>query len=173
MVDRLPGEVGPVKWNEVCQTEMGDTVLSVGGLTVVNHGEQPPALFIYPKTNWNREIVIWLTDTGKAGLSGSDRKLLPSITALARKGCGIASVDLFGQGEFVGSGSGAVTSVRMMAKGKAEQPYEKSAGYTFGYNPPFLVQRAHHVMSLLEFLRRDDGPITDSTAGKTGRCSRA
>jgi hypothetical protein len=155
MVGRLPAAVGPVKWDQVNQVSIGNCLVTTGTLTVTNHGEQLPALFIYPKRNWNRQVVVWLTDTGKDALFAEDGKPLAGISAFVDKGYGMASLDLLGQGEFVGSGSGsAIKSVRMVPpRGRAPG----SACHTFGYNPPLVVNRVHDVMSLVEFLRHGLG----------------
>ncbi|MCX6880296.1 MAG: acetylxylan esterase [Verrucomicrobia bacterium] len=152
MVGRLPAAVGPVKWDQVNQASIGNCLVTTGTLTVTTHREQLPALFIHPQQGWNREVVIWLTDTGKDALFGSDGQPIAGVDALLRKGYAVASVDLFGQGEFVGSGSGlAIKSVRMV------RAHMSAACFTFGYNPPLVVNRVHDVMSLVEFLRQEQG----------------
>jgi len=113
-------------------------------------------LLLFPKENWDREVVIKLTDTGKEGIFGTDGKPLPEILALVRGGSAVAAVDLFGQGDFVQGGK-PLESVPVIPRGKGDQPYQRAACYHFGFNPPLLIQRVHDVMSLVEFLRRGDG----------------
>jgi len=103
-------------------------------------------------------MVIWLTDTGKEGLFGADGKPLAAVAALLGKGYGIATLDMFGQGEFVAAGGGkALASVRLAPPGADRDSFLRAACFTFGYNPPLLAQRVHDVMSLAEFLRQGEG----------------
>ncbi|MCX6996935.1 MAG: acetylxylan esterase [Kiritimatiellaeota bacterium] len=154
MVGRLPAEVGPVKWSPLRASDGGNYRVTAGMLNVAHHGEQPPALFIYPKQKWNRQLVIWLADAGQAGLFGGDGKPIPAVAALVNRGYGVASVDMFGQGALAGGGGKAV---RLVTRGKGNEPYQQAACYTFGYNPPLAAQRVHDVMSLVEYLRRSEG----------------
>jgi len=158
MVGRLPAQVGPVKWHLAHKSDAGDCLVTTGTLSVTRHGEQLPALFIYPKENGNRQVAIWLTDTGKDALFDTDSKPVPGVAALLHQGYGVAAIDMFGQGEFVGSDGGrAIQSVRLVPRGKGKDPYQKAACYTFGYNSPLVVQRVHDVMSLAAFLQREKG----------------
>jgi len=156
MVGRSPADVGPVKWAPAPEVDGADYVLKPGILMVTNHGEQLPVLLVYPKRNWNREVVVRLTDTGKDGVFGADGAPLPEVSALIRKGSAVAAIDLFGQGDFV-EGGNALETVRVITRGKGDRPCQRAACYHFGYNPPLLIQRVHDVMSLVEFLRRGDG----------------
>jgi dienelactone hydrolase len=155
MVGRMPNAVEPVKWNRANQVSVGNCLVTAGTLTVTKHSEQLPAVFIYPKRNWNRQVLVWLTDSGKNALFAENGKPLAAIAALVDKGYGIASLDMLGQGEFVGPSSGsAIKSVRMVPpRGRAPG----AACHTFGYNPPLVVNRVHDVMSLVEFLRCEAG----------------
>lgn len=147
IVGRLPTEVGPVKWDQVNLTDPADCLVTTGTLTVSKHGEQLPALFLHPKQSWNRQTIVWLTDTGKDALFGGDDQPIAGVADLLRKGYAVVSVDLFGQGEFVGPGGGqAVKSVRMV------QAHWPAACFTYGYNAPLVVERVHDVMSVFEFL---------------------
>jgi hypothetical protein len=157
MVGRLPAEVGPVKWEQANQADSGDCLLTTGTLTVNDHGEQLPALFIYPKHNWKRQVAIWLTDTGKDGLFGTDGKPSPGVELLLRQGYGLAALDMFEQGEFVGTGGRqAIESVRMVSALTEDDPRHGAACYTFGYNPPLVMERVHDVMALAEFLQHGE-----------------
>lgn len=151
MVGRSPETVGPVNWERTSQSDEGNYRVLTGTLTVSRHGEQLPALFVSPKQNWNRQVVVWLSDTGKDALFGSDGKPVAGVASLLQKGYSLASLDLFGQGEFIGPGGGhALESVRMVG---ARMP---AACFTFGYNSPLFVQRVHDVMSLVGFLEHDE-----------------
>ena len=44
-----------------------------------------PSLFLHPK-HWNKQVVIWVDEAGKAGLFGSDGSPKPEVRATARRG---------------------------------------------------------------------------------------
>ena len=159
MVGRSPADVGPVKWELRQEIVRDDYLLVTGTVTVTHHGEQLPILLTYPKRDWNHEIVIWLTDTGKSGILGAGGALIAEVAALIKEGSAVAAVDLFGQGAFVKGGK-PLDAVRLLPRGKGNQPSQQAACYHFGYNPPLMIQRVHDVMSLVEFLRGGDGERT-------------
>jgi dienelactone hydrolase len=156
MIGRTPDDVGPIAWKEVSKVDVDDHLIRVGRLNVTEHGEQLPVRLIYPKNKWNRQIVVWLDETGKDTVLGKANQPTRAVAALLGMGYGVASIDLFGQGEFVDGGK-AIESVRLIFRGKGTRPGQKAACYHFGYNPPLLVQRVHDVMSLVEYLRQGDG----------------
>jgi cephalosporin-C deacetylase-like acetyl esterase len=158
MVGRSLDDVGPVKWKQVAKVDAADHLMTVGTLTAAKHGEQLPTLLIYPRKNWNRQVVVWLADVGKDAVLDIDGKPTAAVGALLDKGFGVASIDMFGQGEFLKSSDGkAIESVQIIHRGKGARLSQRAACYHFGYNPPLAVQRVHDVMSLVEFLRREDG----------------
>ena len=160
MVGRSPGEVGTVKWNLTGKVAAADCLMTVGTLTATEHGEQLPTLLIYPKKNWNRQTVVWLTDSGKDAVLDAGGKPIAAVSALLENGYRVASIDMFGQGEFAEGGK-TLGSVRVIPRGKGERPGQRAACYHFGYNPPLTVQRVHDVMSVVEFLRHEKGDNKD------------
>jgi dienelactone hydrolase len=155
IIGRFPGEVGPVTWAVSRETETDECRIQTGTLTVTRHGEQLPATLLLPRHKANGRMVLWLTDTGKAGLFRDGTTPVPEVTDLLNRGCAIASIDLFGQGEFLEPGQGhCLQSVRMVTRGQSKTV--NAACYTFGYNPPLTVQRAHDVLSLVAFLDRGE-----------------
>jgi hypothetical protein len=74
---------------------------------------------------------------------------------LVRDGHTVASIDMFGQGEFVGNGKSLATQ-RVLQEGKGSKPAPRPACYTFGYNSPLAIQRVHDVMSVVAFLSSDE-----------------
>ncbi len=155
MVGRTPDEAGPVDWEALPEVKGDDHVLKSGLLKVTAHGERLPVFLLFPKGKWNREVVIRLSDTGKAGLLGADGAPVPEAISLIRKGSAVAGIDLFGQGDFVKGGK-ALERVHVISRGKGDRPHHRAACYHFGYNPSLVVQRVHDVMSLVAFLRRED-----------------
>jgi dienelactone hydrolase len=151
IIGRLPDEVGPVKFEEANTIEEEGYCVRIGKLSVVKQREQLPAMFIEPVPKGNRRAVIWLTDGGKQDLFGPDGKLIPTIARLVRHGYTVASIDMFGQGEFVSSGK-SLEVQRVVQNSKGNRSGPQPTCYTFGYNPPLAAQRVHDVMSLAKFV---------------------
>jgi hypothetical protein len=154
IIGRTPNEVGPVKFDETNSVKYEEYRVRVGKLTVVKHGEQLPMVLVEP-TKATKRTVIWLTDNGKDALFTADGIANPEILDRVRRGTIVASIDMFGQGEFVASGRSLDTQ-RLVKSSKGEKPTQRPVCYTFGYNPPLAVERANDVMSLATFLSRND-----------------
>ena len=154
IVGRLPDEVGLVKFDGTNTIKHKEYRVRIGKLTVVNH-EQLPTVLIEPERDGNRRAVIWLTDSGKQALFAPDGEVVPAIAALVREGHMIASIDMFGQGEFVAGGK-SLKLQRLVQGGKGNASAQRPACYTFGYNPPLAAQRVHDVMSLAALLSRGE-----------------
>ncbi len=133
---------GDVRLKQVGQTAVGPYTVDLWLLDNTTWHEQVPALVLEPPY-WNGDLVLWLTDDGKAGLFGGDGAPLPEVRALLENGVAVAGIDLLYQGEFLKSGR-AATRQRMVSGGKV--PY---AGYTFGYNRPLFCRRVHDVLTAL------------------------
>jgi dienelactone hydrolase len=142
-------------------------------LVVFEHpaaGEQLPAILIGPGDDWNHRVVVWLTDTGKAGVFIDDGKLNPTVRKLLEKGYAVAAVDLIGQGEFLADG-GKLTHARLNSAGgrnlppPAEQPVE----YTFGYNRPLFCQRVHDVLTVVQAIQNDPRGVERIAVVGSGR----
>jgi hypothetical protein len=114
------------------------------------HDEQVPTLFLYPD-NWNQTLVVWLTDTGKAGLVDAGGTPLPAVAQLLQSGTAVVGIDLLYQGESLADGQ-PLTETR-----RVNNPRE-FLGYTVGYNHPLFAQRVHDVLSLLVAARSHQTP---------------
>ena len=108
-------------------------------------GEELPVLFLLPQP-WHGRTVIWLSGEGKAGLFAADGSVAAAVRPLLAAGVAVAGIDLMLQGEFLAPGSGP-------ARNRPVNNPRQFAGYTYGYNRPLLVQRAHDVLSLVAFMR--------------------
>jgi hypothetical protein len=133
-----------IDYERIHEDDRGDITQFVGLVKNKRHSEQLPALFFLPE-NWNKRVVIWLTDKGKAGLLDSDGKPIVEIRKLLKEGVAICGVDLFLQGEFVGDEK--VTQNRVVKNTR------EFAGYTYGYNHALVAQRAHDVLTMLSFAK--------------------
>jgi hypothetical protein len=133
-----------IDYERISEDDRGDFTQFVGLVKNKRHSEQLPALFFLPE-NWNKRVVLWLTDKGKAGLVDSDGKPIVEIRKLLKEGVAIAGVDLLFQGEFLQDEK--VTQNRVV-----KNPRE-FAGYTYGYNHALIAQRAHDVLTMLAFAK--------------------
>jgi hypothetical protein len=160
MLGRTPGQLGEICWHQTSETVADGRRRLAGSLDVVAYGEHIPVIFIYPQTGWNQEMVVSLSDTGKDAVFDNAGALVPKVAAIVRDGSGVAAIDMFGQG--MSTHDKALDAVRMVAHRNGDKPNTKAACYTYGYNAPLLAQRVHDVMSLVEYLRRGDGPHAGS-----------
>ncbi len=118
-------------------------------LTLKSHEEQIPVAFLHPKT-WNKQVVIWLDESGKSGAFNADGSPKYEVKTLLDAGFSVAAPDVFGTGELVPAG--ASTPLRNR-KVKTERQF---AGFTYGYNHPLFAQRVHDILTLISFVRGDD-----------------
>ena len=151
IIGRRLEDVGAVEWELKEKTDKGSYLQMTGLVTAREKGEQLPALFLHPKDNWNKQVVIWLDEKGKAGLLGADGSPAPAVAKLLAAGFSVAGVDLMQQGELVaesqkGAGAG---DARVIPYGDGKQPWQKAAVYTFGYNRPLFAQRVHDVLTMV------------------------
>lgn len=143
----LPGK-GEVEWKNLKETPQGDAVRFLGVLTNKVRGEELPVLFFLPK-NWDRQVVIWLSEQGKSGLVKDDGSPTPEVQKLIDAGVSVCGVDLLFQGESLGNGS-PVTKARKVGNTR------EFAGYTFGYNHSLFAQRVHDVLNVIGYIKHDD-----------------
>ncbi|HZL90737.1 MAG TPA: acetylxylan esterase [Pirellulaceae bacterium] len=143
----LPGK-GEVEWDNFKETPQGDAVRFVGVLRNKTRGEELPVLFFLPK-NWDRQVVIWLSEKGKNGLVKDDGSPTAEVQRLIDAGVSVCGVDLLFQGESLADGT-AVSKTRKVANNR------EFAGYTFGYNHTLFAQRVHDVLTVVGYVKHDD-----------------
>ncbi len=114
-------------------------------LRYAKYGEELPVVFLFPN-GWNKQVAIWLTDDGKAGLYEADGNLKPEIRALVQSGVAVTSLDLLLQGELQNAGDAEAEAKRVGLP-------RDFLGYTAGYNHPLFSQRVHDVLTALAFVR--------------------
>ncbi len=105
--------------------------------------EELPLVMLHP-ANWNKRVVIWVHEAGKAGLYGSDGKPVEAVSKLLKSGAAVVGVDLLYQGEFLADGK-PLTAPRRVANSR------EFAGFTLGYNSALFAQRVHDLLSVTAF----------------------
>jgi dienelactone hydrolase len=156
VIGRTLAEVGEMKAEPGERTDRGSYVEIPGLARNLTHGEELPAVVLWPK-QWNRQIVMWVSAQGKAGLFAEIAGALqpkPEIQKLLDAGSAVLGMDLLFQGEFLADGK-EVTRTR-----RVKNPRE-AAAYTFGYNPTLFAQRVHDLLGLIK-LARESEPRPDS-----------
>ena len=150
IIGRTYPEAGEVEW-EMLQKDEGPGFIQMSGLLRnKTHGEELPAIFIYPK-QWNGTTTIWLSSEGKGGLFTSNGSLKPEAQKLVVAGATVVGVDLLYQGEFLANG-------QKFAKTPRVKNTREAAPYTFGYNNAVLAQRVHDVLTAVKFIKTHERP---------------
>ncbi|MES2570774.1 MAG: acetylxylan esterase, partial [Verrucomicrobiota bacterium] len=138
-------ETGEVEWKLSEKIDAGEWLQMSGMVINKTHGEQLPALWIYPKA-WTGKVVLWLSKEGKAGLFNANGELKPELKKIVEKGSALVGVDLLHQGEFLAPGTSFTTT------SKVKNPRE-SAAYTFGYNHTVFAHRVHDILTMIRLIR--------------------
>jgi dienelactone hydrolase len=147
IIGRSLDEVGEVEWDLKNKQDRGGYLEMAGLLRNQTQGEELPVVFLNPK-QWNRRTVIWVAESGKAGLfaEGSPENPKAEVQKLLDAGVTVVGADLLFQGEFLADGK-PVTQTRSV-----KNPREAGA-YTFGYNHTLFAQRVHDVLTVVKFVR--------------------
>ena len=141
-------DIGTPEFDKTAEQDRGDYLEFVGVLRNPLHGQELPALFLEPK-NWNKRVVLWISESGKAGLLADDGSPKPEIARLLAGGNALASIDLLGQGEFLSAGQSPPKNRRV------KNPRE-FAGFTYGYNHTLFADRVHDVLALISFVKNNE-----------------
>ena len=149
ILGRTQAEAGTVSWTQLTKEDRGSWWEIGGRLRNDTHHEEVPVLFLYPKS-WNGRTVLWLSDSGKAGLL-RDGSPITAVRSLLDGGNTVVGLDLLFQGESAPNGT-PVTRTR-----RVKNPRE-AAAYTFGYNRALFAQRVHDVLTALTFIRTHERP---------------
>lgn len=112
--------------------------------------EELPVISLFPTgAEWNGDVVIWIDGQGKRGLFTESGDARNEVVRLLDGGASIVSADLFGQGEFLGSGE-PLTQQQVVANPR------EAAAYTYCYNDTLFVQRVHDVLTLISWVGNDE-----------------
>lgn len=139
---------GDVEFEKTEKTDLGEHFRFAGLLRDKTHGAELPMAFLHPK-KWNKQVVLWLSEQGKAAIFDGEAGPSPDTKKLLDAGYSVAGIDLLSQGEFLAAGAAA-------AKNRRVGNNREFAGYTYGYNHALLAQRAHDVLAALTFIKHDD-----------------
>lgn len=118
----------------------------LGVLRDKHRSAELPVLLLRP-AKWENRFTIWLADQGKAGLFAEDGTLVPEVKRLLAAGEAVVGVDLLSQGEFNSADAGPATN-------RSVKNPREFAGYTYGYNPALLAERAADVLTVIAGVRR-------------------
>ncbi len=154
ILGRQLDDVGDVEFELTLKEERDGHLLMTGLINQTSQREQLPVVFLYPLENWNGRAVLWFTDQGKSGLFKGDNPI-DAVQQLLKSGTAVASADLFGQGEFNADGKPPAHQ-QMWYQRDGKSGWQTFAGYTFGYNHPIFVRRAHDVLTMLAFIQRHE-----------------
>lgn len=150
MIGRNLEQVGQVEADLIGEEERDGYFFFRSLLKSAARSEQLPAVFFYPK-DWNKQVVIWVHERGKAGLLSANGQPTTSVMRLIHAGIAVAGVDLLYQGEFLPDAANAQGGNQLV-----DPPVEELrgyAGYTFGYNHSRFSQRVHDILTLVAYVR--------------------
>ena len=147
IVGRGLPEANELEFEKTDEKAMGELIRFAGLLNNKARGEELPLAFWHPK-NWNGRTVIWLSEQGKSALFADDGSPPADVKRLLDAGISVAGVDLLFTGEFATDGQ--------PAKNRTVRNERQFAGYTYGYNHPLLIQRAHDVLSVVTFVKNHE-----------------
>ena len=89
-------------------------------------------------------MVVWTSAGGRAAAVTGAGQPIPAVQALLDAGRRVVVIDVFGQA--AGPGRNRLVDNRA------------AAAYTFGYNSPLVIQRAHDTLAALRHARTLAGP---------------
>jgi dienelactone hydrolase len=140
---------GTVEFELTSKEDRGGYWEFAGLLRNAEHGQELPTVMLQAKP-WNKQVVVWVDEAGKAGLYGTDGGLRPEIARLIAGGAAVAAVDMIYQGEFLAPGEGPARNR------KVTNTDRQFAGFTYGYNHPLFAQRTHDILSLISFVQNHE-----------------
>ncbi len=145
LIGRTLAQAGELDWELKAKQDQGSYVEMTGLIRNKTYAEELPVTWFYPK-KWNGRTVVWLDNSGKAGLFSESGSVIPAVAKLVGSGATVVGVDLLYQGEFLTDGQ-SPQQTRTVANKR------EFAGYTLGYNHALFAQRTHDVLSVVQFLR--------------------
>lgn len=120
----------------------GSLVSMTGTIRNTRHGEEVPALFLFPESAKDH-VVLWLTAPGR-----SPQPQEPAIQQLLSQGCAVLFPELFGPdlpSNPATPYSGDTT--------RPENQWKLSPVYHYGYNPSLYARRVHDILTATAFVK--------------------
>ncbi len=148
MIGRSLPAASEVEFDKTSETVRGAYREFQGYLRHIPAEEELPVTFLQPN-DWNRRVVLFVTEEGQQSLWEQEGKPRALISRLLKHGHAVAAADLFMQGEFLANGAPPEEIRRVENK-------REFLGYTTGYNPPLFAQRVHDILTLLAFIKYHD-----------------
>jgi len=146
-----------VEWELKKKTQREGYLEMTGLLHDRKMGEQVPAVFLYPKDKWNKQVVIWVDAVeGKASLFQGDGTVRPDVKKLLDKGASICAIDVLHTGEFLKAGEAAPAKQVIKGYSDGKQPWMQFTGYTYGYNHSLFARRVHDVMTAISLVHNHE-----------------
>jgi len=148
ILDKDPIPSGQTQWQLIQKKDRKSFLEMTGFHNTLPQKQQVPALWLYPKSNWNQRTVIWLSPEGKAGLYDGDNQPIAEVKHLLATGHAVCGLDLFLQGEFLAQGEDLTETRRV-------DNTRESASYTLGYNQPLFVNRLRDIINTIHLIQAD------------------
>jgi hypothetical protein len=155
IIGRRLEDVGTVDHELKDKVDKGTYLQMTSLLTLPDKHEQVPVLFLHPSGGWNKQVVVWLDEAGKAGLLQEDGSAKPAVAKLLAGGFSVVGADLLYQGEFLRD-AGKAGDARVAGYGDRKEAWQQAAVYTFGYNRPLFAQRVHDVLTVIKFVQTNE-----------------
>ncbi|MFO1022542.1 MAG: alpha/beta hydrolase family protein [Planctomycetales bacterium] len=131
-----PEQISKKKYDQKIN-EDGTLILKVGCRPNATHEEIPTTL-ITKIGSFNGKVLLLVDGRGKEHFYGADGKLLPAFQKLLDGGYGLVLCDVFQTGEFLKDGKPAEPQVN-----------KDFAGYTYGYNRPWVAERVRDIRAVV------------------------
>ena len=155
ILGRRLADVGEVAFKTTREHTVGGHTLTLGRLRSEGRGEELPVALLPPSVEGKRGLVIWVHEEGKSGVFDAEGAPIAPVRRLLEAGFTVIGVDLLAQGEFLppakAESSPQPTRARRVYQGNGSQPWQRSAVYTFGYNPALFARRVHDVLTVLRY----------------------
>ncbi|MDA1013024.1 MAG: VCBS repeat-containing protein, partial [Planctomycetota bacterium] len=150
LLRRLPHNHG-VRFAKKLSVDRDGFKMSTGLLSytsVETHTAELPLVALTPKKSVQR-TVIWIHESGKAGLFNQDGTPRAPVTRMLAQGRTVVGIDLLQQGEFLADGK---PSPRQRAL-PGEAGY---GGWTYCYNLPRFARQVHDILAVIQWVRQQD-----------------
>lgn len=149
LVGRRLEDVGQVDQENAEKTDKGDYWYFRCLLTHRPKREVVPVTYYLPK-NFNGQVVVWVSELGAKALTGDDGEPTAPVKLAMEKGFAVAGP------EVIGIGTHTVEGFPADANRRVKNP-RLFAGFTYGYNHPLAVQRAHDILTVVAHAKRHAG----------------